>query len=319
MALTIPFTKYHGLGNDFVVIDAVCDPALSALDWPAHAPRLCDRRTGIGADGILIVTNAADQSADVAMHIVNSDGSRAQMCGNGLRCIAMHMVERRKHPSPNLRVHTGRGVLSLRCKTRQSGTHTIVEAVTVDMGPPIFDAPQIPVDAPGPSVLNTNLQDLGSPAHTKSLQQVAEALRPFALESTITLSCVSMGNPHAIFFLKSLSDLPLENLGPRIETLPVFPEKTNVHFVHVHTDPHRAVDADMITWERGAGATHACGTGACAVHAAGAITGRLGRTSRLRLPGGVLEITWDPRQPASGVLMKGPASRVYEGVLELPT
>jgi diaminopimelate epimerase len=333
-ARTVPFFKYHGLGNDFVVIDATNRPELIDHDWNASAPAICDRRTGIGADGILILSgrlgdhgiNGTKDRADVAMMIVNSDGTGAQMCGNGLRCIAKHLVERvglRSHP---LKVLTGRGVLDIICESHdvdrsewsQTGKFANVSSVTVDMGLPILEAAKIPVRAPVDHVLDLPLASLAHEDDRSEVAAIEASLKPFARESAVHVSCVSMGNPHAVFFVQSFNGLPLHDLGPRIERLAIFPEKTNVHFVAIDAPTPLATSATMLTWERGAGATQACGTGACAVHVAGVLAKRLAPTSTLKLPGGELEITWDSATPGRGVQMKGPATHVYSGTLELP-
>jgi diaminopimelate epimerase len=334
---TVPFFKYHGLGNDFVVIDATRRPELIDHDWNSSAPAICDRRTGIGADGILILSarlgdhgiNGTKDRADVAMMIVNSDGTGAQMCGNGLRCIAKHLVERvgvRSHP---LKVLTGRGVLDIVCESHdvdrsewsQTGRFANVSSVTVDMGSPILEAAMVPVHASMDRVLDVPLSSLGTPSDHAELAAIEAVLTQFAHDNAVHVSCVSMGNPHAVFFVRSFDGLPLHELGSRIERLSVFPEKTNVHFVAVDsptTSARPSHSASMLTWERGAGATQACGTGACAVHVAGVLTNRLATTSTLKLPGGDLQITWDSKSPTRGVQMKGPATHVYSGTLELP-
>jgi diaminopimelate epimerase len=277
---TLRFAKLHGTANDFVYVDArggfPGDPA-------AVAPRLCDRRRGIGADGLILLLPAAGD-ADCRMEIYNADGSRPEMCGNGIRGLAKFVHDRGLVRAEPLRVETDAGVKTLR-STLENGR---VTRVTVDMGVPVWDGPSIPVAATG-EVIDRPLEVAGR---------------------TYTVTCVSMGNPHCVVFTDEVAGLDLPELGPRFERHPFFPRRVNTEFVRV-LSPERLV---MRVWERGAGETMACGTGACAVAAAAARTGRSARHVTVALPGGDLEIEWRPDQH---VLMTGDAVEVYEGRIEV--
>ena len=276
---TVRITKMHGIGNDYIYVDARAgfpgDPA-------AAARRLCDRRRGIGADGLILLLPSNE--ADGRMVIYNSDGSRAEMCGNGIRGLAKFVHERgliRKNP---LAVETDAGVKTL--SLHLDGGR--VARVTVDMGMPEWRGREIPVDADG-EVLD----------------------RPLVVDGrTWSVTCVSMGNPHCVVFVDDVAGLPLETIGPRFEQHPFFPRRVNTEFVRVE-DRRRLT---MRVWERGAGETMACGTGACAVAVAAARTGRSERQVTVTLPGGPLEIDW---RPDDRVLMTGDAVAVFEGQVEV--
>lgn len=276
----IPFSKYHGLGNDVILIDALERPALAGLDWSALAPAWCDRRTGIGADGILVLQPDADDR--VRVRIINADGSDGGVCGNGLRCAALHLVDRHGADPDRVRLVTARGPTDVRCVRR--GGELIA---TVDMGEPILDAHAIPVLADKPRVID------------------AEPVVPLALG--VRMTCVSVGNPHAVFFENHFGQVDLSRVGPLIERHPRFPRRVNVQVACVQS-PARAT---LRTWERGVGLTRACGTGACAVLVAGVLTGRLARQADIELVGGVLNIEWN--QAANRLLMTGPAERTFTG------
>src|SRR5581483_10064065 len=253
----LPFVKLHGTANDFVYVDArdglPGEPA-------ALARRLCDRRRGIGADGLILLLPSVD--ADGRMAIYNADGSRAEMCGNGIRGLAKFVWDRgliRKNP---LTLETDAGVKVVHSDVERDR----VVRVTVDMGVPVWDGRAIPVDADG---------------------EVVE--RPLAVAGREwRVTCLSMGNPHCVVFLDEIASLDLAALGPRFEHHPFFPKRVNTEFIRVVSRER----LDMRVWERGAGETMACGTGACAAAVAAARTGRTGRQVVVRLPGGELEIDW---------------------------
>lgn len=277
---TLHFAKLHGTANDFVYVDARAgfpgEPA-------ALAPRLCDRHRGIGADG-LILLRGAEGDADCRMEIFNSDGSRAEMCGNGIRGFAKFVVDRGLVSAEPLRVATDAGVKVLSVE-RSNGR---VIRVTVDMGAPTWAGRSIPVDADG---------------------DVVE--RPLAVDGrTYHVTCVSMGNPHCVVFLDEVASLPLEQLGPRFERHPFFPRRVNTEFIRV-AGPERL---EMRVWERGCGETLACGTGACAAAVAAARTGRAGRRVVVGLRGGDLAIDW---RDDDHVLMTGDAVEVFDGRIEV--
>ena len=277
----IPFTKMHGLGNDFIVLDRLSD-ALGIEVTEERARAWCDRRFGVGADQILVVgPSQADAIADAKMDIWNADGSTAEMCGNGIRAVALYLHDHAPaalRGRPSYRIETGAGVLEVFVEGRQ---------VRVNMG-----APRLLADSA--EVLST--------AHGQ-----------------IRFWEVSMGNPHAVIFLEgsqSLDGLELEKLGPAIENHPRFPKRTNVEFVCAS----RAGEIDVRVWERGAGITAACGTGACAsavatLHAQ--LRGK-GGSLRVKLPGGALRLDWDGKKTGP-VWMTGPAVEVFRGELSDPS
>lgn len=271
------FLKMHGTGNDFVLVDTRRE---GERDWPALAPRLCDRHFGVGADGVLLVRESL--LADYRMVMYNPDGSEAEMCGNGVRCFAKYLYDQGAVHGDEIDVETGAGV-----------KHLVIEAsagevrrVVVDMGVPTFVPSAIPVRAAGDAVVDLPL--------------------PIA-EQQLRLTAVSMGNPHAVHFLPyDVREFPLEAIGPRVEHHDLFPQRVNFEVARVRSRD----EVDVRVWERGAGMTLACGTGACAVFAAAHRKGLVGDHARLRLPGGELEL----RFGASGqILMAGPAALVFTG------
>lgn len=309
------FVKMHGCGNDYVYLDGVTDRAVEARvgapGWADLVKRMSDRHKGIGSDGVIVLcppTGAAKaDGAHVRMRMFNADGSESEMCGNGVRCVAKYAHDRLGVKADPMRVETGRGVLSIAYRT-ESGR--VVEA-TVDMGEPILGLAEIPVDA-------GHIRPTGS-KHEHEIR---------AGDASLRVVFVSMGNPHAVAFQPPLSESArsllddvgrwavtrgagrseIEHLGGLVEVHPAFPNRVNMHFV-------RCIDrarANVITWERGAGITQACGTGACAVHVAGVLTDRLDREATLRVLGGELNIRWDRK--SNHVFMTGPAEEVCEGV-----
>jgi len=272
------FTKMQGIGNDYIYVD--CFDAAPA-DPAALARRISDRHFGVGGDGLILILPS--EQADVRMRIFNADGSEAQMCGNGIRCLAKYAYEHglaRKNP---MRVQTGAGIKEVALAIRADGR---VESATVDMGEPIFEPDRIPVRLNGADVLALPLEAGG---------------RKF------TAVCLSMGNPHAVIFTDDVDAVPLGELGPAIENDEHFPQRVNVHFAQVL----RRDEIRMHTWERGSGRTLACGTGACAACVAAARTGRADRRVIVHLPGGDLRIEW--REDDNHVYMTGPAQEVFTG------
>ncbi len=294
----IPFVKVEGLGNDFVVVDVRPGrPGANARESmdPDVVRAVCDRHFGIGADGILVILPG--EQGDARMRVLNADGSEAEMCGNGIRCVAKVLYEDdatlRK---PVIAIDTGAGLLS--CSIDAHGGEA--KSVSVEMGNPRLLRGEIPMTGPaGERVLTVPIEVDG---------------HRFALTG------VSMGNPHAVIFVddEDLSLLELaETHGPKIETSPVFPRKTNVEFARVRTGA-AGPEIDVVVWERGCGITLACGTGACATVVAACLEGRVTANGEVpvHLPGGTLFIT--ARQEGSGsaatfgsVLMRGPAARVF--------
>jgi len=287
------FVKMHGAGNDYVYVDCFREPV--PADPAGLAPRVSDRHRGVGGDGLVLVEPCGTGAA--RMRMFNADGSEAEMCGNGIRCVA-HLVVARGHSPPGVvTIETGRGPLTVEV-TRTGPRSSLVK---VDMGPPILDPPSIPVAvATGGPVLDVPCSALGAEEPWWS----ATGLDP-------RMTCVSMGNPHAVFYCGDVAGVPLEEIGPRVETAPLFPRRVNVHFVEVLGPRH----VRARTWERGSGITQACGTGAAAVCVAGALTGRTERRIRADLPGGSLELEWvADGSPEGRVLMTGPAEEVFEGI-----
>ena len=288
--MAIPFLKVQGAGNDFVLIDAMAENAHRLdIDWAAAAPAICDRHFGVGADGILIARDT--ERADARMMIVNADGSNGDMCGNGLRCFSKYLVERAGFiPSGGrLAIETGAGVLH--AELGEAGL--VVDRVRVAMGPAWLEPNEVPVRHMGPApVLHHEIEVKGT---------------------TYDLTCVSMGNPHAVWFTDTpVDDFPLTEIGPLVVTHPDFPKKTNFEIVNVLAPDH----LKMRVWERGVGITLACGSGACAVLVAARLRGLADRHATVSLPGGDLEIGWNGLDdPAASVYMTGPASFSFEGTL----
>lgn len=280
--MTIEFTKYHGLGNDFILIDNRSDsqPAVS----PERAKELCDRHFGIGADGVIFAL-PGQEDTDYTMRIFNSDGSEPEMCGNGIRCLAhfLSTLEASSTQPGQYRIHTLGGVMVP--KLQPNGQ------VTVDMGVPRLLAAEIPttLGATGQKVIEQPLEVGGQ---------------------SWSVTCVSMGNPHCVTFVEDVADVPLEIIGPQFEHHPAFPQRTNTEFVQVVRSDY----LKMRVWERGAGATLACGTGACAVLVAGVLTGKCQHRATVELPGGCLEIEWST-SAEQRIYMTGPAVRVFSGTL----
>ena len=272
------FTKMHGLGNDFVVFDATRAPV--ELD-PRQIRHLADRRFGVGCDQVLLIEPARDPDTDFYYRIYNADGSEVEQCGNGARCFARYVRDHGLSDKDRIPVGTARGPIEL----------TMLEdgQVRVNMGPPALDPASLPFDAP-------------ARADSYPLEVNGERLE---------IGAVSMGNPHAVLRVDSVADAPVETLGPAIESHPAFPQRVNVGFMAV-----RAPDEiDLRVYERGAGETLACGTGACAAVVSGRLRGLLEERVRVHLRGGDLVISWAGNDEP--VWMTGPATEVFEGSIEL--
>jgi len=293
------FTKMHGTGNDYVFVNCFDEQVVN----PSKIAReISDRHFGIGSDGLILI--CPSRKADVRMRIFNADGSEAEMCGNGIRCVAKYVYEHKlakpggpvmmgggaEYPT-SLRIETKAGILTvglaLRPRSGQAVRNRKVQRAIVNMGQPRFRPKDIPVKLQGETIIEKPIRVLGQ---------------------RLVMTCVSMGNPHAVFFCDDVAKVELERLGPAIENHKLFPRRTNVHFVEVKS--RRAFT--MRTWERGSGITLACGTGACACCVAAAITGRCSRSSTAKVPGGKLEINWSTEDNC--VYMTGPAVEVFEGV-----
>jgi diaminopimelate epimerase len=282
------FVKMHGIGNDYVYVDCFRQPP--PRDPAALSRAVSDRHFGVGSDGLILV--CPSERADARMRMFNADGSEAEMCGNGVRCVAKLVYDSGLAQKSVLTIETGRGILTLELETAGGK----VRSVRVDMGEPILEAAKIPTTLPGPRVI-----DYPHPPLPAALPWAEAA----GLDARLT--CVSMGNPHAVLFCRDAAGVPLESVGPELENAPVFPRRINVHFVQVHSPG----EVTMRTWERGSGVTLACGTGACAVAVAGVLTGRTRRQITAHLPGGDLRLDWS--EADNRVSMTGPAVEVFRG------
>ncbi len=274
--MRIHFTKAHGLGNDFILIDA--REFEDKLEWKSLSKRFCNRRTGIGADQLLLLCES--KIAEFRMRIFNQDGSEVEMCGNGIRVFANYIWKRGLSESSHLEVETLAGII--RPEKISQGM------VRVDMGEYSLSPENIPVKLNGESVIDHPLN---------------------VNDKEFLITCVSMGNPHTVIVVKNLMEFPVSIYGPIIETHPLFPRRTNVEFVEPVGDNHFMVRV----WERGAGETPACGTGACAVGIAMKIKKIGGEISRITLPGGELHIEIKDKR----VFMTGPTEEVFEGYIEI--
>ncbi|MEM1515890.1 MAG: diaminopimelate epimerase [Thermoproteota archaeon] len=280
--MKLPLWKMHALGNDYILIDnrdgRISDKILSSL-----AQRLCRRRFSVGADGLLILHNSS--VADVKMRIFNADGSEAEMCGNGIRCLAKYCYENSIVRKSEMSIETLAGI-------KEVWLHIIngkVLSITVDMGSPIFDGEKIPILSKKKFI-------------NEWLDVNGEKFRA---------TCLSVGNPHCVIFVNDVASFPVEYYGPKIEKHPLFPKRTNVEFAQII----RPNIIKVRVWERGVGETLACGTGACASVVAGRILGALSNECVVRLLGGDLKIRYD--EINNRVFLTGPAEKVYEGIIEL--
>ncbi len=280
----LPFWKMHGTGNDFCLAEAASDAAPDA-EWAALAIRVCDRHFGVGADGLILVMESA--VADFRMRVFNPDGSEAEMCGNGIRCFVKYcfdrgLIDRDGDADGAMTVETGAGILEARCTHGASGD---VTHVRVSMGAPVLEPAALgaQVEQPAP-VLDLPIEALGT---------------------RLGVTLVSMGNPHAVTFLDTpTAEFDLDRLGPAFSTHPLFARGTNFEVARVRDRSHM----DMRVWERGAGPTLACGTGACASVVAARLHDYVDGDVQVQLPGGPLRIEWDGAGP---VYLSGPATFVF--------
>ncbi|MDR6228423.1 diaminopimelate epimerase [Pseudomonas sp. SORGH_AS199] len=272
--MQLRFTKMHGLGNDFMVLDLISQ---HAHIQPKHVRLWGDRKTGVGFDQLLIVETPSTPDVDFRYRIFNADGSEVEQCGNGARCFARFVFDKRLTVKKQIRVETKNGIIELHLKGDGM--------VRVDMGAPRLQAAEIPFIAEA-EMLSHAIQVEGE---------------------TVELAVVSMGNPHGVLRVADVDQAPVLTLGPKLECHPRFPQKANIGFLQI-IDAQRA---RLRVWERGVGETRACGTGACAAAVAGIRQGWLKSPVSIELPGGLLNIEWDG--VGQSVLMTGPATRVYEG------
>ncbi len=280
---TLRFTKMHGLGNDFVVFDGVRQRVELSSE---QVRRIADRHFGIGCDQLLLVEPATRPDVDFRYRIFNADGGEVEQCGNGARCFARFVRDQGLSDKDTIAVETQGGVIVLKVETDGD--------VTVDMGVPRLEPAEIPFDA-----------------ERRAACYPLRVALPDGGERLLEVGAVSMGNPHLVWRVPAVVDAPVETLGPLLESHPRFPRRVNAGFMEVVAPDH----IRLRVYERGAGETLACGTGACAAVVAGRVQGWLGPRVRVDLPGGRLRIRWDGED--SAVLMTGPATRVFEGSLVL--
>ncbi len=274
------FSKLHGIGNDFVVIDGIKEKLPE--DKGIMAQKLCDRHFGIGADGILLVLPS--KKADIKMEIINSDGSEAEMCGNGIRCFAKYVYEAGYVKNIEFTVETLAGIMTP-LLVLEDGK---IKGITVDMGVPSLAREDIPMLGEKEKAVNEPL---------------------VVLDKTFNVTALLMGVPHCVIFTDDVDKVDIGKYGPELEKHPIFPRKTNVHFVQVINEG----ELKMRVWERGAGITLACGTGACASLVASVLNEKTAKKALVRLPGGTLEIEWAEN---GRVYMTGPAREVFCGELK---
>jgi diaminopimelate epimerase len=271
------FTKMQGCGNDYVYVDLFRERLTG--DVAKLAVAVADRHFGVGGDGLILI--CPSERADARMRMFNADGSEAEMCGNGLRCVAKYVYDHGIARKERLTIETGRGILTVDLEVKGGKARR----VRVDMGEPILEAAKIPTTLPA------------NPPTDAELVVEGEAF---------AFTCVSMGNPHAVAFVDEITDRLVHQVGPLVERHEAFPKRVNVEFVKVNNK----TDAHMRVWERGSGETLACGTGACAVAVAGMLTGRFDRQVTIHLLGGDLDIEWGPD---NHVYKTGPAVEGFSG------
>ncbi len=300
--MNLPFVKMHGLGNDYVYVDGFTHPIPNPS---ALARRIADRHFGVGGDGLILVLPPRPGSdgtdAHCRMRMFNLDGSEGQMCGNGIRCVCKFAHDHQLFPGARdanpMRIDTDNGTLTLAYRLGDDG---LIDTVRVDMGQPRLKLADIPVDA----------------THTQPAGQDHVVKLDVPGFGSLSATCVSTGNPHAVVYADTDDEYAnfrtqLHTLGPKLEHHPAFPQRANIHFVFVRDD----ATVDVLHWERGSGATLACGTGASAVCVAGVLTGKSARTITAHLPGGPLELAWD--EQTNHVFMTGPARETFTGVWPL--
>ncbi|MGN0515021.1 MAG: diaminopimelate epimerase [Lachnospiraceae bacterium] len=279
------FTKMHGCGNDYVYVDCT----QNELTNPGEiAVKISDRHFGIGSDGLILIKKS--DKADFFMEMYNADGSQGKMCGNGIRCVGKYVYDNGLTSKTDISVETLSGIKYLKLNVIDGR----VKTVCVNMGSPILNAADIPV--------KTGSSDNSNPVINE----------PITIDGqTYRMTCVSMGNPHAVVFVDSTDDFPVDVIGPKFENNPVFPERTNTEFVEFVDRAH----LKMRVWERGSGETWACGTGTCATVVAAVLNGLCDNSVEVKLLGGILNITWDRNENV--VYMEGPAETVFTGTIEI--
>lgn len=274
------FTKMHGAGNDYIYVD--CFSQKEPADPPALSRVISDRHFGVGGDGLVLITPPTQEGCDARMRMFNADGSEAEMCGNAIRCVAKYVYDHNIVRKPQLTIETGRGPLTLQLEIAND---RVVRA-RVNMRPPILQSTDIPTTLPGDPPIMVPIEIAGR---------------------ELKVTCVSMGNPHAVTFVDEVNDDWVLNIGPKLEVAPQFPRRVNAEFVQVLSPD----EVRMRVWERGSGETLACGTGACAVCVAGVLAGKTSRKIVAHLPGGDLQLEWSEEDNC--VYMTGPATEVFSG------
>jgi len=272
------FTKMHGAGNDYIFIE---DFKNSIKDPSKLAIRMSNRNFGVGSDGLILILKS--KGADFKMRMFNSDGSEAEMCGNGIRCFAKYVYDHRLTKNDNISIETKGDVKYLELKIKNG----LVNSVKVDMGEPVFIREKIPMIGEPGMAINENIRLLDGVA--------------------FTITSLSMGNPHAVIFVEDVENFPVSKYGPMIENLNLFPNRTNVEFVQALSRK----EIIQRTWERGSGETLACGTGASAATVAGVLTSQTERKITVHLKGGDLKTEWDEK--SNHVYLTGPAVEVFSG------
>jgi len=278
------FTKMHGCGNDYIYFDCTRQPMDRDLASQL-AVRLSDRHFGIGGDGIILIEKG--QNADFEMVMYNADGSRGAMCGNGIRCVAKYVYDHKLTDKTTVTIASMGAVKTIDIQVQDG----VAVGASVDMGAPILDPAAIPV-----------VTDCKPPVDV-----------PITVHDTVyKMTCVSMGNPHAVVFCDEVQGLDLEKIGPFFENAPIFPERVNTEFIRIIS----GAELEMRVWERGSGETLACGTGACATAVAAILGGYVDHRVTVHLLGGDLQISWSGKAEDS-VMMTGPATTVFSGKIDL--
>lgn len=279
------FTKMHGCGNDYVYINCFQED-MSQVDVEELAIRLSDRHFGIGGDGIILIRPS--KKADFQMEMHNADGSQAEMCGNGIRCVGKYVYDYGLTNKTEVTIETLAGIKILQLNVKDNK----VESVRVDMGCPILNPKKVPILADGEEVV-------GMPVEVKG--------------ASYKMTAVSMGNPHGVIFIdEEVAEFPIEEIGSILECHSLFPKKANIEFVKVKSEN----EVDMRVWERGTGETLACGTGTCATVVASILNHKTANKVLVHLLGGNLEIEWSGKKEDS-VFMTGPATKVFDGEIDL--
>lgn len=273
------FIKMEGTGNDFILTHEI--ESGSIQEFQEKIPLLCNRKTGIGADGVIFILPSS--LADFKMRIFNSDGSEAQMCGNGARCFSLYLKLMKLKELDTVSIETKAGIVAAKFIGE--------ETVKVDMGKPVLEGSQVPVNLSG---------------HPVRMAQIVTGGKSF------NFTAISMGNPHAVIYTNELSDELIYNYGPEIECHSCFPQKTNVEFIKVLSEKEIA----MRVWERGCGETQSCGTGACASVVSGIINELHGKDIKVHLPGGELQVQWNGGEQ-DHVFLTGPVRKVFEGKISI--